>query len=185
MDLIGETPAGKTFYAFWRLLTDIEQSTIFSESLTEVVTRDFASQLGGGEKRFLRNLTSRLLDEGGNVHEVLQTFSRSLRTFVQSREYLEQRRFNTVLRESQRDALAIKERLRPNQDVGLPNGLGDVAERAYAVLQGRFGADSFTPSIWTCWWTLSKSGASTSSNALRVSTSLAMVKAISMPPFEK
>lgn len=118
MDLIGETPAGKTFYAFWRLLTDIEQSTIFSESLTEVVTREFASQLGVGERRFLRNLTGRLLDEGGNVHEVLQTFSRSLRTFVQSREYLEQRRFNAVLRESQRNALAVKERLRPNQDVG-------------------------------------------------------------------
>lgn len=82
MDLIGETPAGKTFYAFWRLLTDIEQSTIFSESLSEVVARDFASQLGITERRFLRNLTSRLLEEGGNVHEVLQTFSRSLRTFV-------------------------------------------------------------------------------------------------------
>ncbi len=52
MDLIGETPAGKTFYAFWRLLTNIEQATIFSESLTEVVTRDFASELGAGEKGF-------------------------------------------------------------------------------------------------------------------------------------
>lgn len=118
MDLIGDTPAGKTFYAFWRLLTNIEQATIFSESLTEVVTRDFASELGAGEKRFLRNLTNRLLDEGGNVHEVLQTFSRSLRNFVQSREYQEQRRFSIVLRESQRNALAIKDQIRPNQDVG-------------------------------------------------------------------
>lgn len=118
MDLIGETGAGKTFYAFWRLLTDIEQATIFSESLTEVLDRDFAAQLSAGEKRFLRHLTNRLLDEGGSVHEVLQTFSRSLRTFVQSREYLEQRRFNAVLRESQRDALTAKDHMRPNQDVG-------------------------------------------------------------------
>jgi hypothetical protein len=118
MDLIGETAAGKTFYAFWRLLTDIEQATIFSESLLEVLNRGFADGLDAGEKRFLRNLTTKLLDEGGTVHEVLQTFSRSLRTFVQSREYLEQRRFNAVLRESQREALAVKELLRPNQDVG-------------------------------------------------------------------
>lgn len=118
MDLIGETPAGKTFYAFWRLLTDIEQTTIFSEALTEVVSRDFARQLANDERRFLRNLTSRLLDEGGLVHEVLQTFSRSLRTFVQSREYLEQRRFAKVLRTSQRDALAIKDEIRTNQDIG-------------------------------------------------------------------
>lgn len=118
IDLIGETAAGKTFYAFWRLLTDIEQTTIFSEALTEVVSRDFARQLTGEERRFLRNLTSRLLDEGGLVHEVLQTFSRSLRSFVQSREYLEQRRFAKVLRASQRDALAAKDELRANQDIG-------------------------------------------------------------------
>lgn len=118
MDLIGETPAGKTFYAFWRLLTDIEQATIFSEALTEVIGRDFATQLGMGEKRFLRNLTDRLLDEGSLVHEVLQTFSRSLRTFVQSREYLEQRRITSVLRVSQRDALAVKDEVRAGQDIG-------------------------------------------------------------------
>jgi hypothetical protein len=118
MDLIGETSAGKTFYAFWRLLTDIEQATIFSEALTEVIGRDFAKQLGLEEKRFLRNLTNRLLDEGSLVHEVLQSFARSLRTFVQSREYLEQRRFTSVLRVSQRDALAIKHEVRANQDIG-------------------------------------------------------------------
>jgi hypothetical protein len=118
MDLIGETQAGKSFYAFWRLLTDLEQSTIFSESLTEVCTREFAMQLDPIERRFLRNLTNKLLDEGGNVHQVLQSFSRGLRTFVQSRDYLEQRRFTAVLRESQRDALAAKDQLRPNQDIG-------------------------------------------------------------------
>ncbi len=145
MDLIGETPAGKTFYAFWRLLTNIEQATIFSESLTEVVTRDFASELGAGEKRFLRNLTSRLLDEGGNVHEVLQTFSRSLRNFVQSREYQEQRRFSIVLRESQRDALAIKEHIRPNQDVGFSLWLPSAQLRSAAQWRLYDPADRATP----------------------------------------
>jgi len=145
MDLIGETPAGKTFYAFWRLLTNIEQATIFSESLTEVVTRDFASELGAGEKRFLRNLTNRLLDEGGNVHEVLQTFSRSLRNFVQSREYQEQRRFNVVLRESQRHALAIKEHIRPNQDVGFSLWLPSAQLRSAAQWRLYDPADRAAP----------------------------------------
>lgn len=145
MDLIGETPAGKTFYAFWRLLTNIEQATVFSESLTEVVTRDFASELGAGEKRFLRNLTNRLLDEGGNVHEVLQTFSRSLRNFVQSREYQEQRRFSIVLRESQRDALAIKEHIRPNQDVGFSLWLPSAQLRSAAQWRLYDPADRAAP----------------------------------------
>ena len=118
IDLIGQTPAGKSFYAFWRLLTDVEQSTIFSEALTEVVSRQFARELTLGEKRFLRNLTGRLLDEGGSVHDVLQTFSRGLRTFVQSREYLETRRFTAVLRQGQQQALAAKQHLKTNQEVG-------------------------------------------------------------------
>ncbi|CAN7494334.1 DUF3375 domain-containing protein [Polaromonas sp. LjRoot131] len=145
MDLIGETPAGKTFYAFWRLLTDIEQATIFSESLTEVVTRDFASELGAGEKKFLRNLTNRLLDEGGNVHEVLQTFSRSLRNFVQSREYQEQRRFSALLRVSQRDALSIKEHIRPNQDVGFSLWLPSAQLRSAAQWRLYDPADRAAP----------------------------------------
>ena len=118
MDLIGQTPTGKSFYAFWRLLTDVEQSTIFSEALTEVVSRQFAREMTLGEKRFLRNLTARLLDEGGLVHDVLQNFSRGLRTFVQSREYLETRRFTAVLRQGQQQALAAKAHVKPTQEVG-------------------------------------------------------------------
>ena len=117
MDLIGETSEGKSFNAFWRLLTDMEQSTIFAEALAQVINRDFATHLGAGERRFLRTLTGRLLDEGGSVHTVLQTFSRSLRAFVQSREYLEQRRFASVLRESQQEALEASKRLRVNEPV--------------------------------------------------------------------
>ena len=57
-------------------------------------------------------LTRNLLEQGGAVHEVLQTFARSLKHFVQSREYLEQRRVNQLLKEAQRAALAIKDEVR-------------------------------------------------------------------------
>jgi len=53
-----------------------------------------------------------LLDQGGAVHEVLQTFARSLKHFVQSKEYLEQRRLNQLLKDAQRAALAIKDRVK-------------------------------------------------------------------------
>ena len=59
-------------------------------------------------------LTGLLLDEGSSVHDVLQNFARSLKTFVQSREYLEQRRLHSLLKEAQRAALETKEHLRPN-----------------------------------------------------------------------
>jgi tRNA isopentenyl-2-thiomethyl-A-37 hydroxylase MiaE len=46
------------------------------------------------------------------VHDVLQHFARSLKHYVQSREYLEQRRVNQLLKEAQRTALALKDEIR-------------------------------------------------------------------------
>jgi len=48
---------------------------------------------------------------------VLQTFARSLKHFVQSREYLEQRRVNQLLKEAQRAALAIKNEVKATESL--------------------------------------------------------------------
>lgn len=109
VDLIGESEAGRTFAAFWRLLTDPEQSATLEQALDQVLTRQFARLLDTRERRFLLRLTRALLEQGGTVHDVLQSFARSLKHFVQSREYLEQRRLNQTLREAQSAALALKE----------------------------------------------------------------------------
>jgi Protein of unknown function (DUF3375) len=118
VDLIGESDSGKTFAAFWRLLTDPEQSATLETALGEIIGRSFARALDGRERRFLLRLTRVLLDEGSSVHEVLQTFARSLKTFVQSREYLEQRRLHSLLKDAQRAALETKEHVRPNHSLG-------------------------------------------------------------------
>jgi len=111
VDVIGDSDAGRTFTAFWRLLTDPEQSATLEESIEQVLARAFASQLETRERRFLRLLVRMLLDQGGSVHDVLQHFARSLKHFVQSREYLEQRRLNQVLKDAQRAALEIKDHI--------------------------------------------------------------------------
>jgi len=56
VDVIGDSDAGRTFTAFWRLLTDPEQSATLEESLEQVLARAFASQLETRERRFLRLL---------------------------------------------------------------------------------------------------------------------------------
>ena len=115
VDLIGDSDAGRTFTAFWRLLTDGEQSATLADALDAVTTRRFALRLEPRERKFLRNLTAMLMQEGGSVHEVLQQFARSLRSFVQSREFQEQRRLRNLLRQAQQSALAARDRLRPNE----------------------------------------------------------------------
>lgn len=118
VDVIGESEAGRTFDAFWRLLTDGEQSAALGDSLEAITSRPFSRELTSHERRFLRSLTRVLLDEGRGVHEVMQNFARSLKSFVQSREFLEQRRLHQLLRQANQVALALKDQVRANVGTG-------------------------------------------------------------------
>jgi len=109
IDLITESEAGRSFSAFWRFLTDPEQSATLDESLDGLMSRDFIDGLDMRERRFLLRLTRNLLEQGGAVHDVLQGFARSLKHFVETREYMEQRRINQLVQEAQRTALTVKE----------------------------------------------------------------------------
>lgn len=112
VDLIAESDAGKTFSAFWQLLIDPEQSATLEQAIDQVLSRDFAGALDVKERRFLQRLITVLLDEGGSVHDVFQNFARSLKQFVQSREFLEQRRLNQLLSEARRAALTLKDQVK-------------------------------------------------------------------------
>lgn len=112
IDLISDSEAGRTFSAFWRLLTDPEQSATLEQALDQLMTREFVSQLDSKERKFLLRLTRTLLEQGGMVHDVLQSFARSLKNFVESREFLEQRRLNSLLRQAQLAALALKDEVK-------------------------------------------------------------------------
>ena len=130
VDLIAESDAGRTFKAFWRLLTDPEQSAAYETALEQVMERNFSRSLQRDDRRFLLGLTRQLLARGGEVHDVLQTFARGLKHFVQSREYVEQRRLNRLLKMAQRRALAIKERVKPIESIGKDLHLTSAAIRS-------------------------------------------------------
>ncbi|MEI7842391.1 MAG: DUF3375 domain-containing protein [Gallionellaceae bacterium] len=115
IDLITESEAGRTFSAFWRLLTDPEQAATLDQALDNLLSREFVAQLDAKDRRFLLRLTRTLLEQGGMVHEVLQSFARSLKHFVQSREYLEHRRLNQLLKDAQRAALRLKDGVRATE----------------------------------------------------------------------
>lgn len=115
VDVIAESDPGRTFTAFWRLLTDGEQSALFAQALDAVTAREFARRLRPTERRFLHNLTATLLSEGADVHQVLQQFARSLKSFVQSREFQEQRRLRDLLRQAQHAAVGLRDVMRPSE----------------------------------------------------------------------
>ena len=115
IDLVRDSDAGRTFDAFWRLLTDPEQSALLKEALNAVTHRPFARGLDSRERRFLLRLTSSLAREGGEVHDVLQHFGRSLKAFVRSREFLEQRRLNALIQQTLKSALDAKDAVRASE----------------------------------------------------------------------
>ncbi|MGD8275810.1 MAG: DUF3375 domain-containing protein [Thiohalocapsa sp.] len=135
VDLIADSDAGKTFRAFWRLLTDPQQSGELEAALEAVLGRDFAARLGRRERRELSDLTGTLLTRGGEVHDVLYQFARGLKQFVQSREYREQRRMSTLVKTAQRRSLAVKERLRPQQSIGRDLTLSSASLRSVSQLR--------------------------------------------------
>ena len=117
VDVIAESESGRSFDAFWRLLTDAEQSSQLETAVDAVASRAFARALTRRERSFLLHLTRTLLDRGGHVHDVLQHFARSLKGFVQSRAYLEQRRLHQLLKQTQAEALKLRDDVRSNAGI--------------------------------------------------------------------
>jgi hypothetical protein len=135
VDLIADSEAGRTFRAFWRLLTDPRESAELEAAMEDLMGRDFMRALDRNERRYLLGLTRMLLDRGGEVHEVLQHFARGLKQFVQSQEFREQRRMTRLLKGAQRRALALKDQVKPYQPVGVDLRLTTAALRSLSQLR--------------------------------------------------
>ena len=71
------------------------------------------------DRIFLTQLSRTLLDGAGSVNNVQTGFAKSLRSYVQSREYQEQRRLTKLLNTAKSEALAVREKLRPEKAIGM------------------------------------------------------------------
>ena len=105
LDLIRLSPAGRTFFAFWRLLNDPVESARFEEAIDAVLSRGFASELTLDERRLLGLMRRSLLEKGGEVHDTTRRLAHGLRNFVESRQYLEEHRLTRLLTEAMRSGI--------------------------------------------------------------------------------
>lgn len=108
-DAIAGSPEGKSFAAFWGLLTDPVQFEALKAALDALESRPFIRKLSLGERRRLFRVTEVLLAEGGTVQEVMANLGRSLKTFVQSREFQEQRQIQHLLRATVAESLELRD----------------------------------------------------------------------------
>jgi hypothetical protein len=130
VDVIAESAAGRTFAAFWGLLTNPEQSALLEASIDSVARREFMRLLSKDDRMFLANLTRTLLNRAGSVNNVQTGFARALRTYVQSHEYQEQRRLTRLLHAAKSDALALRDQTRPEGPTGVDLQLSSATYRS-------------------------------------------------------
>ena len=112
VDRIRDSPEGRSFEAFYALVMDREADARFTEAVEKVLDRDFAAALEPQKRAFLRGYLSNLQHESMDVSRTMGNFSRSLRQFVQSRQFEAYRELADKLRRAQRSATEAASSLR-------------------------------------------------------------------------
>lgn len=106
VDLIDQSDAGRSFSGFSALVLDPERGQAVEDDIRSVLDREFASALTPAERRFLRRLLRTLKQRSAEIHDVVTSFARGLRRYVQSQEYQRDR----VLRRELREAMVAAQR---------------------------------------------------------------------------
>lgn len=119
IDIIADSDAGRSFEAFWRMLMDSRQRGVLDDTLELVLAREFAHELAPEERDFLRDLSAALLDRGYGVNHTQERLARSLRDFVRSREFREQKRLAELLHRAHGLAVELADRVPTHKHLGL------------------------------------------------------------------
>ncbi|UNX55172.1 DUF3375 domain-containing protein [Georgenia sp. TF02-10] len=144
VDHLAESDAGRSFNGFYSLVLDAERATAFEDDVANVLERAFADGLTAEQARVLRRMLPALQDSSGEIHDVMTAFSRSLRRFVQSQQFQEDRRINTLLRQALGEAMRLSEEVPPFRRTSLTLDLSAVPLDSVAVLRPHNPADSET-----------------------------------------
>ena len=144
VDHLNESEAGRSFNGFFSLILDAEQAAAFEDDVTDLLDREFARALAPAQSRLLRRLLPSLQDSSSEIHEVMTTFSRSLRRFVQSQELAEDREIHRMLQEAQRQALDLAHQVPPYARTNLELSLTSVAFDSVSALTLHNPADHQT-----------------------------------------
>lgn len=127
VDLIDGSDEGRTFAAFTALVLDPARGTEFEDDVAQVLDRPFAKSLDPVDRRLLRRFLGTLKERSAEVQDVVTSFARGLRRYVQSQDYQRDR----VLRSAIQGTLSVGARAarttKPYQQTGLVLDLSSVA----------------------------------------------------------
>ena len=106
-DSIRESDQGKSFFAFWQLLSDVERSDKLSELIENLYSIKSIKKLDSN--RNMGGLKFTLLKNGEKVFNVSSKLIEQLRRFLDDRVWMENRRILELSQKIEQSALEIKE----------------------------------------------------------------------------
>ena len=106
-DAIRKSDQGKSFFAFWQLLTDMERSAKLSEMIEKLYALESVHRFD--PQRRLKNLKYDLLGSGEKIVTVTGRLVEQLRRFIDDRVWVENRRILELCRNIEQQALECKE----------------------------------------------------------------------------
>lgn len=106
-DSIRESDQGKSFFAFWQLLSDVGRSDKLSQLIENLYTIESVKSLDS--ERRLAGLKFTLLKNGEKVFNVSSKLIEQLRRFLDDRVWIENRRILDLAQSIEQSALEIKE----------------------------------------------------------------------------
>ena len=118
VDLIGQSPAGRSFSGFSNLVLDPVLGAGFEEDVRDVLSREAASDLTVPERRLLRQLLTTLKDRSAEIHDVITAFAKGLRRYVISQDYQRDRVLRRVLLEVLNRGRELTDALPPSRRIG-------------------------------------------------------------------
>ena len=142
VDRIESSETGRSFLGFHEQLMDSESSARLDENLETVLARAFATRLEDAELRFLRRWRSAVAQESTSVRSTMDDLSRSLKHFVRSRAFEDQRRLGAELAEAQRLAARLAARTPPQTQMDLGLALTGVHMASIGAWRMRNPADA-------------------------------------------
>ena len=127
VDLIAQSDEGRSFAGFSALVLDPAVGAAFDDDIARVLDRDFTAELSPGQRRYLRRFIGTLKDHSGEIHEVITTFARGLRRYVQSQDYQRDRVLRGLLRSALAAGVEASTQIKPYQPTTLRLDLSAVA----------------------------------------------------------
>lgn len=125
VDLIGESDAGRSFNAFYALVVDPERGAWLDTWIAQVLERADDNTMTPEEKAKFRTLFRDMEDAGYEVNGMMTRLARSLRNYVASEQFAEDRRMIELLRDTRKLAADAAER----DDLGIMHKMNTPLQR--------------------------------------------------------